>query len=399
MLKQTIIALSVAVGLFSCQSENKNNNLQPGSYTLSMDLGSVQLDIPVTYGTQKLTIHNGAESIHVPLSVSYDSIYARFPVFDAGLALQSKADTLAEGAYIKYYKDNYRIPVRIHPPSKKVVLDEAPNYTEAYQVTFSPNSEDAYPAKGLFSFRQDGSAYGTFTTETGDYRYLFGHHSDSTFQLNTFDGSHAFVFTGKLKNDSIVAGMFYSGTHWKEPWVGVRNADYELTAPDSLSKVNNPVTFSFLNTDSTLFTFNEESYKDTAVIIQILGSWCPNCLDETQFLSQLQKDYEDQPLQIIGIAFESKTDFNYYQKQIARLKEKTGISYPVLLGGKASKQLASDTLTFVDEIKSFPTTIFLDKNHEVRRIHTGFYGPGTGDYYTRFSEKTYLLLDKIFGQE
>ena len=52
-------------------------------------------------------------------------------------------------------------------------------------------------------------------------------------------------------------------------------------------------------------------------------------------------------------------------------------------------------LQFIDEIKSFPTTIVLDGQHKIKKVHTGFYGPGTGSYYQKFTEEFYMLLDKI----
>lgn len=54
-------------------------------------------------------------------------------------------------------------------------------------------------------------------TETGDYRYLEGVVNGNQLQLSTFDGAHAFLFTGTV-TDSTINGHFYSGNHWKEPF-------------------------------------------------------------------------------------------------------------------------------------------------------------------------------------
>jgi hypothetical protein len=35
-------------------------------------------------------------------------------------------------------------------------------------------------------------------------------------------------------------------------------------------------------------------------------------------------------------------------------------------------------------VLGFPTTIIIDKKGDVRKIHTGFSGPGTGEHYTDF---------------
>ncbi|MGB0165323.1 MAG: TlpA disulfide reductase family protein [Luteibaculum sp.] len=392
-----ILGIITFITLQSCQQTQEQNSteLNDGFYTLELDLGEEKLKVPLQNTKDSIVIYNASERIALPKRTSQDSLFAAFNVFDTGLELKITSDSTATGIWNKYYKDNYTLAAQLYPSSNttnsRAYLD-----TVKYEVTFSPNTPDSYPAIGLFSI-SDNRITGSFATETGDYRFLAGEINDNAFHLNTFDGSHAFVFTGKIKGDSIQEGMFYSGNHWKEPFIGIENDSYQLTNPDSITSSKQPVQFSFLAEDSSLFRFNDYTYKDTAVIIQILGSWCPNCLDETYFLSELQSIYAKQPLAIIGIAFESKTDYAYYANQIQKLKSTTKANYPILLGGKASKQVASDTLVFLDEIKSFPTTIFLDKKHKIQRIHTGFYGPGTGSYYDKFREETLLLLDKVLA--
>ena len=386
-----VVAIFLAVSCGTAEKTSSEND--PNSYNLILELGEVELKVPAKKTAKHLTIYNNQEQIILDL-LGNDSVQAKFPVFDSGL----KFYTENTGIWKKFYLEDYEIPFRLEKTKKLKIVDDSLAY-EKYQVVFSPNSPDQYPAIGLFKFdKQNGYAIGSFATETGDYRHLVGEIKNNHFQLNTLDGSHAFVFTGDLKHDSIVNGMFYSGTHWKEPWVAVKKENYSLQNPDSLTKVIGEVDFSFLNLDSTTYKFNKNTAKDTAVIIQILGSWCPNCLDETEFLSGIEKTYSNKPLKIIGISFESKDNFAYYKKQISQLKSNTNINYDILFGGKASKKLASDTLTFIDEIKSFPTTIVLDKKHQIKKVHTGFYGHGTGSYYHKFKEDFTLLMDKILSE-
>jgi len=48
---------------------------------------------------------------------------------------------------------------------------------------------------------------------------------------------------------------------------------------------------------------------------------------------------------------------------------------------------------------SYPTSIFIDKKGNTRKIRTGFYGLGTGDYYTRYIEKTNDFIAKLLAEE
>jgi len=50
------------------------------------------------------------------------------------------------------------------------------------------------------------------------------------------------------------------------------------------------------------------------------------------------------------------------------------------------------------DFKGFPTTIIIDKKGEVRKIHTGFSGPGTGIYYTQFIDEFEKLTDKLLNE-
>ena len=41
----------------------------------------------------------------------------------------------------------------------------------------------------------------------------------------------------------------------------------------------------------------------------------------------------------------------------------------------------------LSKIISYPTTIFLDRNKRVIKIHTGFNGPATGEKYIEFKKE------------
>ena len=41
----------------------------------------------------------------------------------------------------------------------------------------------------------------------------------------------------------------------------------------------------------------------------------------------------------------------------------------------------------LNHVLSYPTTIFLDKKGQVRKIHTGFNGPATGEKYEVFKQE------------
>ena len=87
--------------------------------------------------------------------------------------------------------------------------------------------------------------------------------------------------------------------------------------------------------------------------------------------------------------------------RIKRLKDKIGITYPILLaqfGNVADKKLAAQKLPMLNHIISYPTTIFIDKKEGVRKIHTGFNGPATGQKYLEFKKEFESFVDMLLSE-
>jgi peroxiredoxin len=154
----------------------------------------------------------------------------------------------------------------------------------------------------------------------------------------------------------------------------------------------------FSNTSGDLVQLSDARYNDKIVIVQILGTWCPNCMDETTFYVDWLKNNKSRGVEIIGLAFESKADPAYANARINKMKQKMGIEYEVLFAGTTSEESRAKALPMLNKIMSFPTSIILDKNHKVREIHPGFSGPGTGEYYEKFVEEFDLMMDKLIEE-
>ncbi len=82
-------------------------------------------------------------------------------------------------------------------------------------------------------------------------------------------------------------------------------------------------------------------------------------------------------------------------RSLKRLKDHFDVPYEILLAGQASKTEAANKLPMLNHVLSFPTSIYIDRTGEVRRIHTGFAGPGTGEYYQEFVEETNKFVTQL----
>lgn len=292
----------------------------------------------------------------------------------------------------------------VESDSRFDALDDASVYNieGSWETVFSPKSEnDKYIAKGVFK-QYANKVIGTFLTTTGDYRYLEGVLNNNQLQLSTFDGAHAFLFTAEV-NDSTMTGMFYSGNHWKEPFVAKRNDNYQLPDANALTYLKEgyeSVEFSFPDENGSIVTLNDDRFIGKVVLIQIMGTWCPNCLDESKFYAEYYKAKTNKDLEIVALAFEYvKTEEKAFNN-IKRLKDGIGITYPILLAqyGSTSKVKAQEKLPMLNHVLSYPTTIFIDKKGVVRKIHTGFNGPATGGKYIEFKEDFNTFINLLLTE-
>jgi peroxiredoxin len=343
---------------------------------------------------------NGRERIRAEqFALVDDSVSIQLPIFNTALLGTITQDGIINGFFYDYSRSGkYQIPFRAERGKEKRFQATASPSVDAsgkWKVEFSPGSDNAYMAIG--EFQQNGSkATGTFLTTTGDYRFLEGNVSGDSLFLSCFDGSHAFLFKAKIAGDSI-SGDFWSGIHWQENWIGVRDENYELPDADRLTFLKpgyESLAFSFPNMEGETVSLSDSKYQGKVVIVQLMGSWCPNCMDETAYLVQLHQKFHEQGLEVISLAFEKSDNAETNLRSLERLKDHFNIPYDILLAGKASKKEAAEKLPMLNHVLSFPTSIFIDREGNVRRIHTGFSGPGTGEYYQEFVEET----DRFVGQ-
>lgn len=381
-------------------------SLVPGSYSAYLQLNETT-QLPVHLSVEKkqkrtlLVIHNAEERIELTSGIRKgDTIILSFPSFDSELRFITYRNKEIRGYWFNYNKGaNYKIPffANFNPKPRKNDVPTG-NLTGKWETYFSPQTADEENALGIISQSQNHLT-GTFRTETGDYRFLEGFIEGSKFYLAAFDGSHAFLLNGTLK-DYKVQGYFYSGKHYSTDFVATYNPDYELRDPDSITVLKDnstEISFNLKTIDGTDYKFPNAETRGKVVIVQIMGTWCPNCMDETNYYKELYAKYHSKGLEIISIGYETSDSFEEQAKKILTLKQRKNLDFTFLVGGKASKGIASDQFNMLNEVISFPTSIYIGRDGQVKRIHTGFNGPGTGEIYTEYVQKTNALIECLLG--
>ncbi len=344
-------------------------------------------------GSLAIFLINGSERQHIPaVRQQADSVYIEMPVVDAEIKAKISGNTLT-GLYYKNHPTNsYTLPFTATYGIKDRFLGEpktpATNITGKWAVTFIKDAGKTTDAIGIFE-QKNSAVTGTFLTATGDYRFLEGRLWGNKLQLSTFDGGFLYLFEADLQNDGTLKGEFWSGKTGYQAWKAQKDAGASLKDAGKLTTLQpgtETISFAFPDLEGQPVSLTDDRFKNKVVIVQILGSWCPNCLDETAFLAPWYADNKDKGVEIIGLAYEYSPEFTKAAARVKRLKERFDVQYPLVIAGTPGAD-AAKTLPMLSGINAYPTTILIDKNGKVRKIHTGFSGPGTGEYYEKFVEE------------
>ena len=362
-------------------------------------IGKDSFNIEILNGQEKIMVSDIVYALD--RSTAKDTLTINFPAYDTYIKAIYE-ENFIEGAWYVNYRENYSIPFIAYQGQntrfKVAPIEAETDLNGEWEVSFDyDKGEDAYPAVGVF--KQEGKKLtGTFKTETGDYRFLEGTVAGKKFYLSVFDGSHAFLFEGKETGTDEITGKFYSGKHYESNWIAKRSetASQDLTSPYNLSKstTEEAISFSFPNTSNETISLSDDQFKGKPKLINVMGTWCPNCRDEANFLKEHYAALQAKGIEVISLAFERYKDDKKSIAAIKRYEETMEIPWTMLHAGYFNKAEASEILPFVDKVISYPTLFFVDKDDKIKKIHTGFNGPATEEYKD-FEKEFFDIINTI----
>ncbi|HEY0174979.1 MAG TPA: TlpA disulfide reductase family protein [Pedobacter sp.] len=383
--------------------------LQQGSWRASLlreDGNSIvfNLDVQQQKGKTVLYVLNGQERMLVnDVTAVKDSLFINMPVFESSFKLKVVSKDSIAGTWIKRgavkdltmpftasAKQHYRFEP-VNGPAKEQADGK-------WKIDFFKGDRHN-PAIGNFSQKGD-VVTGSILTPSGDYRFLAGTVTGDLLQLSTFDGNHAMLFKAKINGGSITDASVFSSKAPEEKWTAVKDANAAL--PDEkMTQVkegeSGMLDFSFEDLDGKQVSIHDARFKGKVVVIQLMGSWCPNCMDETAFMSEYYKKNKQRGIEMIGLAYEYTTDLQRSKASLRKFQKRFDVQYPLLItpATVSDPERTQKTLPQLTNIKIFPTTLILDKTGKVSEIETDFFGPGTGEYYTQYKEKFEKTIDAL----
>ena len=105
------------------------------------------------------------------------------------------------------------------------------------------------------------------------------------------------------------------------------------------------------------------SYKGKAVQLNFWATWCAPCKIETPWLIELEKQYQPQGFEILGVSFDDldKDDPKLLAKDMDEIKKGAAalkIPYPVLIDGDSIAKPYGD-------VDVYPTSFFVDRSGKI----------------------------------
>ena len=399
-----IIIISLVL-INSCQNKKITKDFKTGFWRGEITIQNQQLpfvfEVVKSEDNYKINLHDGSSVIELnEVTVKQDSIFFTMHIFDIDVKAKIEDNTL-HGTYTKNYAKDYILPFKAIF-GKKTKLDHAksdPIFNGKWSIKIHNKNETDRNVVGVFK-AEDGILKGTLLSRTGDYRFLEGTSEKGKFTLYGFDGNHMYIFKAKVEGDTLT-GDFWSGKTLHLKFTGVRNDNAKLPEESELSFLKegyDKIEFSFPDLEGNLVSLSDDKYKGKVVILQLLGTWCPNCMDETKFYKKWFKENKHRGVEIIGLAYEVKDDFEYARNRVKKMKEKLNIDYDFVIAGTSSSKSTSKSLPMLNRKITFPMSVIIDKKGNIRDIHVGFSGPATGDYYLQFKEEFNILMNNLLSE-
>lgn len=413
MIKRIILIALLLLSIKTLWAQ-KTTFLSPGKWHASLlrtDGQHIPVQFEVKEEHKKLAIYiiNGTERLKTePMLIAKDSVIIKMPVFESYFKVKLITKDSINGFWIRAAENKdivmpfaasakHILPVK-HKLSTNESAKTATSITGKWTIEFTRANQTKRPAIGQF-VQNKNSVSGSILTPSGDYRYLNGTLSGNSFTLSTFDGIHAMLFEAKVEGDTI-KGSLLSGASGKESWIATRNEQATLSATPltTVKEGSNGIPdFQFEDLNGNLVSIKDERYRNKVVILQIMGSWCPNCMDETAFLSEYYKKNKHRGIEIIALSYELSTDKERSKKSLQKFQTRFDVQYPILLTGVtvSDQKKTEKTLPQLTDIKVFPTTVFIDKTGKISSVETNFYGPATGQHYLKYKEEFEKTVNQL----
>jgi thiol-disulfide isomerase/thioredoxin len=140
----------------------------------------------------------------------------------------------------------------------------------------------------------------------------------------------------------------------------------------------------------------DAQFKNKVVLVNITGSWCPNCHDEAPYLEELYSKYHSRGLEIVALDFEEPSQAHTLARLHAFIK-KYGIEYTYLLAGEPKD--VHDRLPQAVNLNAWPTTFFVGRDGLVDAVETGFPSADSLEFDQQARQRYVDNIEKLLQED
>ena len=363
------------------------------------------LEIARDNGRYTADLINGTERVRVPEMTVKDG---RIEILMPGLASRIQARILPTGLdgelVLVGHNDQQQVLPLTATAGEDFRFEQAPLTDNAdvsgrWNVTFERDGESS---AAIAEFEQrHHSVQGTFVTPLADFRYLAGDVRDDLLQLSSFDGSRASLCRGRIDREGEMAGDCWTTLDGVQHFSAHRDDAAELTESAVTTQVRADAprfNFTFPDLDGKPVSLTDQRFAGKVVLVVIGSSWCANCRDQAEFLTPWLERNRSRGLEVIALMFEHESRFVAATTSVQNFRQQFGITYPTLLAGKSGLDDASAALPQLTGVYTFPTTLFIDRQGRMRRIHMGFLSAAAAERQRQVLEEFDTITEQLLNE-
>jgi thiol-disulfide isomerase/thioredoxin len=381
------LGTAVVVLIFTIASSAWGQSVE-GTWDATVTVNNVSVPFKIEIDGTGVDVHsyffNGDDRVNPSNSGTFQngSLTLNFDSYATKLEATLKDGTLT-GTYGGATGNAYAFQAKRHNSSLPDVGDQhVADISGLWEIQVkSPKGETAWH----FVVNQTGAKIDAAILRVdGDTGTLSGNFKDGKFILSHFTGERPFYVEVTPQSDGNLQ-LQIASFHDTQMLLALRPAEARarnLAPPDDPTqhtKVKDPaqpLRFSFPDLNGRIVSNADEQFQGKVVLVNVTGSWCPNCHDEAPFLEELYRKYHGQGLEIVALDFEQAEQLQSLSRARAFIK-RYGIEYTYLIAGEPSQ--LNEKIPEAENLNAWPTTFFIGRNGLVRSVHTGFTSKASGE--------------------
>jgi thiol-disulfide isomerase/thioredoxin len=392
----------LALVLLSVRTARAEDAPPSGSWDAGVVVNGVlipfRFELTVVGNDARGAFFNGDERVRSTTgSYRAGSLGLRFAHYASSLQAQW-VDGRLTGAYGRSGQPAYAFQARPHAPAP-LSNSKVPSIAGQWEIAVkSPKGEAAWR---MFVRQSGAEVTASILRVDGDTGALAGSYQDGKFVLSHFSGARPLLLEVTPKVDGSLALVQNGKTEYTAFKSKLARAK-KLPLPadpsrwTSVKDPTQPLRFSAPDLNGKVVTESDPRFKGKVVLVNVMGSWCPNCHDEAPFLEELYRAYRNRGLEIVALSFEDAEQL----RDPARLKAFIAaydIDYTVLLGGEPSE--VHEKLPQALNLSTWPATFFVARSGLVQGTHAGFAGKATGAAHEELKAELRATVEKLLAQK